>query len=115
MPQWVNETSKRTARTVKLYDFLLSRHPDQVVKEGDSLRLQDNHSVSIKRGYCGYTDFSDGTTGNAVDCLVNFLCYEFQDAVFALCEFAGISNISTPEHPAGAMPQNSTRKAPQMP
>lgn len=111
MPQWVDEISKRTARTVNLYDFLLSWHPDRVGIEGDSLRLRDNHSISIKRGYCGYTDFSNGATGNAVDFLVNFLGYGFQDAVSTLCEFAGTSNIST----SGALPQNSDGKAPQMP
>lgn len=89
MSSWVSETAKRAARTVNLYDFLLVQHPDQVKPEGDSLRLRANHSVSVKRGYSGYTDFSDGTTGNTVDFLVHFLGYSFPDAVAALCVFAG--------------------------
>ena len=52
----------------------------------DSLRLRWNHSVSIKSGYAGFTDFSSKDTGNAVDCLTNYFDYEFPDAVAALCE-----------------------------
>ncbi len=112
MSKWVDEKAKRTARTVNLYDFLLYRHPGQVEQEGDSLRLLSNHSVSIKRGYCGFMDFSDGTTGNSVDALVRFLGYGFTDAVAALCQFAGVVEAETvlalntpveaPRRPVGA-------------
>ena len=85
MSQWVSNVSKRAARRADLYGFLLSRHPEAVQREGDSLRLLDDHSVSVRQGYCGYTDFSSGETGNSVDFLVNFMEYGFQDAVAALC------------------------------
>ena len=51
------------ARRANLYDYLLDCHPNQVVREGDSLRLLSNHSVSIKTGYSGYTDFATRDTG----------------------------------------------------
>lgn len=87
MGQWVSKTDIKTARRVCLYDFLLSEHPGDVEQEGDSLRLRCNHSVSIKSGYAGFTDFSSGDTGNAIECLTNYFDYEFPDAVTALCEF----------------------------
>lgn len=93
MSQWVSNKEKRDARRADLYGFLLSRHPEAVQREGDSLRLLCDHSVSVKRGYCGYMDFSNGETGNSVDCLVDFLDYEFQDAVAALCGYG----ITVPE------------------
>ena len=90
MSQWVSNVSKRAARRADLYGFLLSRHPEAVQREGDSLRLLDDHSVSVRQGYCGYTDFSSGETGNSVDFLVNFMDYGFQDAVAALCGYMDI-------------------------
>lgn len=99
MPKWMNETAKRAARTVNLYDFLMSMHPEDVVNEGNSLRLRNNHSVSVKHGYCGFTDFSNGETGNSIDCLVHFLGYEFTDAVAALCSFAGPTLQNRPKNP----------------
>lgn len=99
MPQWVNQTAIRHARRVCLYDFLLSEHPGDVKREGNSLRLNCNPSVSIKTGYAGYTDFSDDSTGNALECLTNFLDYDFTDAVAALCLFDGMTpdEIGRPE------------------
>lgn len=99
MPQWVNTTAVRRARRVCLYDFLLSQHPGDVAREGDSLRLRCDHSVSIKTGYAGYTDFSDDSTGNAIECLQNYFDYSFTDAVAALCLFDGMTQdeISAPE------------------
>lgn len=91
MPQWVNQTAIRRARRVCLYDYLLFQHPGKVIREGDSLRLDCNHSVSIKRGYAGFTDFADGSTGNAIECLTNYFDYEFMDAVAALCKFDGMT------------------------
>lgn len=90
MPKWVSDTAKKAARRVDLYDFLLALHPDAVQREGNSLRLRGNHSVSLKRGYAGYKDFGTGETGNAVDFLTHYLGYAFLDAVAALCQFAGI-------------------------
>lgn len=115
MPQWVNQTATRRARRVCLYDFLLSRHPGAVEQEGDSLRLRSDHSVSVKRGYAGFTDFADGGTGNAIEYLTNYLDYEFQDAVAALCEFDGMApdEISRPEPSTLAPGAATSPKTPQ--
>lgn len=53
-------------------------------KEGDSLRPKANHSLSIRKGYCGYKDFATGETGNSIDFLTTYLGYSFRDAVAAL-------------------------------
>ena len=90
MLEWVSKEAIRAARRVNLYDFLLSRHRDGVALEGDSLRLREDHSVSIKQGYTGYTDFADDSTGNSIDCLVRYFGYTLQEAVEALCRSAGI-------------------------
>ena len=121
MPQWVNQTATRRARRVCLYDFLLSRHPGAVEQEGDSLRLRSDHSVSVKRGYAGFKDFADGGTGNAIEYLTNYLDYEFQDAVAALCEFDGMSQdeITRAERPTTApepaTPRPGISTSPQTP
>ncbi len=87
------------ARRANLYDYLLDCHPNQVVREGDSLRLLSNHSVSIKTGYSGYTDFATRDTGNAIECLMYFLDYSFRDAVAALAVFDGMpeEDLGVPE------------------
>lgn len=121
MPQWVNQTATRRARRVCLYDFLLSRHPGDVEREGDSLRLRCNHSVSIRTGYAGYTDFADDSTGNAIECLTNYFDYGFTDAVAALCEFDGMTKAeicapephSRPQDAAGATQTPQPRETPQ--
>lgn len=113
MGQWVSKTDSRRARRVCLYDFLLSRHPGDVEQEGNSLRLRWNHSVSIKSGYAGFTDFSSKDTGNAVDCLTNYFDYEFPDAVAALCEFAS-GHEPAKMHQAEKALMNATKR-PQEP
>ena len=90
MADWVGLAATRRARVTNLYDFLLSEHPREVLQEGDSLRLCCNHSVSIRKGYAGYTDFADWSTGNAIECLTNFLGYDFTRAVTALALFDGM-------------------------
>lgn len=91
MSHWVSHEAIAAARRAPLYSYLLSRHPVEVCREGNSLRLRRNHSVSVKCGYSGYTDFATGETGNAVECLTRHLGYDFQGAVAALCEYIGIS------------------------
>ena len=82
--RWMSKEYITAARRENLYDFLLSRHPDRVKREGNSLRLIGNHSISVKRGYAGYRDFANDETGNSVDFLVRYLGYSLQDAVCAL-------------------------------
>lgn len=81
----VTKEQVRAARRADLYRFLDQCHPNEVRREGDSLRLADNHSVSIKRGYTGFYDFGTGDSGNAIECLVEYFGYDFTEAVTALC------------------------------
>lgn len=80
----VSKDDIRAARRADLYGFLLRMHSQDVVREGDSLRLRSDHSVSVKRGYAGYTDFATDETGNAVDLLTRYLDYDLVGAVRAL-------------------------------
>ncbi len=80
------EDQKRRARQTDLYDYMISHHADAVTKEGDSLRLNANHSISIKRHYTGYLDFATGEKGNSIDFLVRHMGYGIADAVLALCQ-----------------------------
>lgn len=75
----------RRARKADLYDYLIRNHARQFKKEGQSIHLIDNKSLSIKRGYSGYLDFATDETGNSVDFLVRYMGYEIDQAVFALC------------------------------
>ena len=74
----------QAARRVDLYEFLKNHRPDDVVVEGNSLRLKIDHSVSIRRGYAGYKDFSSGATGNGVDLLVRYFGCTVPQAVAEL-------------------------------
>lgn len=72
------------ARQTDLYAFLLKHHGTKFIREGNSIRPKTNHSISIKKGYCGYTDFSTDETGNSIDFLINYMEYDFTKAVLAL-------------------------------
>lgn len=80
----VTKQQIQDARKADLYDYLMRHHSDAITKEGHSIRLRDNHSVSIKVGYSGYMDFSTGEHGNAVDFLTRHMGYTFVRAVQAL-------------------------------
>ena len=73
------------ARRTDLYSFLINNHVSRFRKDGASLHPKDNQSLSIKRGYTGYKDFSTNETGNSVDFLVRHMGYALDEAVFALC------------------------------
>lgn len=73
------------ARKANLYDYLLQNHRTQVIREGKSIRLIGNRSVSIKCGYSGYMDFATGDKGNSVDFLIKYMGYALDEAVFSLC------------------------------
>lgn len=130
MPDWVGKPAIRRARRANLYGYLLEDHPNDVTQENDSLRLNCNHSVSIKTGWSGYNDFATGETGNAVECLVNYLGYDFKEAVAALAVFDGMAEEDldipeetttlpgTPGSPAaatGATPASTAPASPQGP
>lgn len=84
MPQFTKD-QLRAARVADLYDYLERHHAEMVKREGNSLRLKTNHSISIKQGYSGYQDFGNGETGNSVDFLVRHMDYSIYDAVISLC------------------------------
>lgn len=74
----------KAARHADLYAFLVKYHDSNFKHEGDSIRPKDNHSISIKKGYNGYKDFSNDETGNSVDYITKYMGYTFFDAVRAL-------------------------------
>ena len=104
----VNNVSKEqaaSARCADLYDFLVKYHDSKFKHEGDSIRPKDNHSISIKKGYHGYKDFSTGETGNSIDFLMNHMGFDFVKAVQAL------SDVPAPAQPADAQ-QDGIRNIP---
>ena len=95
MAQNVDHALLQEARRADLYDFCIHHHADMFTREGNSIRPIWNHSISIKRGYAGYKDFSSDETGNSVDFLTRYLDYDLVSAVLAL---TGTNPQSTPEH-----------------
>lgn len=89
MENIVSKEQIRIARKANLYGYLLENHGNEIQKEGDSIRLCADHSVSIKNGFCGYMDFATDESGNAIDCLTTYFDYGLQEAVISLCEFMG--------------------------
>lgn len=75
------------ARQTNLYNYLVAHHGDavEVDRHGKTLRLSNNHSISIKADYSGYLDFASGEKGNGIDLLTRHFGYDFQSAVLALC------------------------------
>ena len=74
------------ARKADLYSFLLTHHASLFKIEGNSIRLLSNPSVSIRKGFCGYLDFSTGCHGNSVSFLIDEMEYTFPQAVAALLQ-----------------------------
>lgn len=93
MAQNVEHALLQEARRADLYDFCIRNHADMFTREGSSIRFVLNHSISIKRGYAGYKDFSSDETGNSVDFLTRHLGYDLVQAVLAL---TGTTSQSTP-------------------
>lgn len=89
------------ARRVNLFDFLRSHHGDEIEvdRNGKTLRLKTNHSVSVKSDYSGYMDFATGEKGNGIDILTRHFGYDFTSAVLALCgcssNFSSFSSKNT--------------------
>ena len=84
----VSKEQIQAARRTDLYAFLVKYHDSEFKHEGDSIRPKNNHSISIRMGYNGYSDFATGETGNSVDFLVNCMGYGLVDAVQALTEIS---------------------------
>lgn len=81
---FVDDRTVRSAREADLHAFLSANHPDLFRREGRSLVMKSNRSLSIKEGFHGYRDFATGETGNSITFLMRHLGYGFQDAVLAL-------------------------------
>ncbi len=102
----VSKEQIASARHADLYAFLMKYHSSNFKTEGDSIRPKDNHSISIKKGYHGYKDFSTEETGNSIEFLTNHMGYTFVEAVQAL------SNVSAPAQPVDISQQNGTEDVP---
>lgn len=112
MSQNVTAEQLQIARRTDLYAFLLKYHDSDFMHEKNSIRLKNNHSISIRRGYTGYMDFATNETGNSVDFLINYMGYGLVDAVRALT--AGIS-ITAPVPPTAAQQPAVNNVPPQFP
>ena len=97
MAEWVNQDLIKSARKADLYGFLRRHHAGDIEIEGNSLRLRDNHSLTLKEGYSGWKDWATDESGNAIDLLTGYLGYEFPDAVMALCADMGIVGMDAPQ------------------
>ena len=102
----VSKKQIASARHADLYDFLMKYHSSNFKTEGDSIRPKDNHSISIKKGYHGYKDFSTEETGNSIEFLTNHMGYTFVEAVQAL------SNVSAPAQPADISQKDGIENVP---
>lgn len=116
MENIVSKEQIRIARKADLYGYLLENHGNEIQKEGESIRLCADHSVSIKNGFSGFMDFATEETGNAIDCLTTYFDYDLQEAVISLCEFmgydaseSGVSNEKIPNQ------IDTTIQKPEMP
>ena len=96
----VSQEQIKAARHTDLYAFLLKYHNSNFTNEGDSIRPKDNHSLSIKRGYCGYRDFANDETGNSIEFLTNHMGYTFIEAVQALT-YGSAADYSTDRQTSG--------------
>jgi len=81
---YVTKEQKQHAIHVDLATWLLKNHPDEVKHQYGSVILIANDHVSVKDGYSGYCNFRTGDTGNSIDYLMNYLGYNYVDAVIAL-------------------------------
>lgn len=92
---YVTKEQIRQARRVSLADYLLQNHPAAVKIVGNSICLNRNHSLYMKRSISGYQDFSTGEHGNSIDFLTRYLKYSFTDAVKELCGFCNCQQNNT--------------------
>ena len=91
----VSKKQIASARHADLYAFLMKYHSSTFKTEGDSIRPKDNHSISIKKGYHGYKDFSTEETGNSIEFLTNHMGYTFVEAVQALSDVSALAQQPT--------------------
>lgn len=97
----------REARRADLYQYLCTNHPECFIKEGNTLRFRQIHSVCIRRGYCGYLDFKTNEHGNSINFLTEYMGYSFQEAVSSLTS-ASVLCQNRNEDRNGILPQPDT-------
>ena len=102
MADYVSPDAIKAARKADLYEYLTSHHWNDVVVEGNSLRLRNNRSVTLRRGYSGWRDWATDESGNGIDLLQNYFGYTFQDAVMALAG-GPIQTPHVPQNPPKAV------------
>lgn len=89
---YVTTSQRHSANRVDLAAWLLTHHPEAVIRKGDSVLLRMDEHVSVKDGYCGYQDWRTGETGNNVEYLMRYLNYTYPDAVIALLDQRNVSD-----------------------
>lgn len=67
-----------------MYEYLLTKHSEEVIRVGATLKLNQKKSVKIRKGYAGYIDYQIGERGNSIDLLMKYFSYSFREAVDAL-------------------------------
>ena len=72
------------ARKANLFNFILNHYEKDYTLEGDTLHPRNNPDISIRKGYGEYKDLD--VYGNSIDYLVNYLHYDFDEAVRVLLE-----------------------------
>ncbi len=78
----------KRARQADLFEYLLDNYPDTVEQCGSAvIQNKEYDSLKITKGH-GYIRFSDDDHGNAIDYLVQYLGYKFNDAVVELLDYA---------------------------
>ena len=78
------------AKHTNLYNYLYQNHLSSFNVEGGSLRLKDNHSISIAPDYIGFYDFATRESGDGIQFLMDYMGYTFQEAVGSLLKAENI-------------------------
>lgn len=78
----VTTAEVQEAKSKSLYEYMLSNYPDMVRKQGRSLRLESNPSISITENF--FTDFAGIDKGDNISFLQKYLNLSFQESVLAL-------------------------------
>ncbi len=87
---FVDDEQIKRAKNTSLYQFLLKYYPDEYKKQGNSLIKTGNFSLHISKYPYGnsklqFTDFNGSRKGDSIDYLINYLDYDFSNAVLTLC------------------------------
>lgn len=79
------------ARQVSVYDYLTERHRDDVILEGNCLRLRKHHGIVARKSedFPGYFDNRTGRPENGITLLTKYYGYSFPDAVNELLTYEG--------------------------